>query len=239
MVNRFSLRERLDKYLSNQLNISRNAARTSIRRGKASVGGVTVKDIGYLVDINADRVELDGKEVAYKRFIYLILNKPAGIITASTDKSRKTVTDLVPGHLRRRNLAPVGRLDKDTTGLLILTDDGDFAHKCISPKTDIEKSYIAELDGDIDESIISAFKDGVTLADGYVCKPARLYRLGERRVRIVITEGKYHQIKRMFGVFSLGVNRLHREAVGALKLPESLEYGECMEVPKLREYVQI
>ena len=210
-------KERLDKYIANQLGIPRSKARTSVRRGLAAVNGNTVKDFGFLVDENADRVEFCGKEVVFKRFVYLMLNKPAGIITASTDKSRKTVLDLVPESLRRRGLAPVGRLDKDTTGLLILTDDGDFAHRCISPKSEIKKSYIAEIDGDIDGSIINAFKNGVILADGYACKPALLFDLGNRRVRIIITEGKYHQIKRMLGVFSLGVIHLHRESIGNIK----------------------
>ena len=230
-------KERLDKYLSNQLNISRSEARTSIRRGLASVNGVAQRDFGALIDANADKVEFLGKEVAFKRFLYLILNKPAGIITASSDKSRKTVLDLVPAEIRRRGLAPVGRLDKDTTGLLILTDDGDFAHRCISPKSEIKKSYIAEIDGDIDKSIIDAFKEGVVLADGYVCKPAKLFDLGDRRARVIVTEGKYHQIKRMFGAFSLGVNHLHRESVGELELPDDLKPGECREVAKMREFI--
>lgn len=230
-------KERLDKYLSNQLNISRSEARTSIRRGLAAVNGITVKDPGFPVKPYADRVELSGGEVPFKRFIYLVMNKPAGVITASRDKSAKTVLDLVPENLRRRNLAPVGRLDKDTTGLLILTDDGEFAHKCISPKSKVAKSYIAELDGDIDESTVKAFKDGVVLADGYRTKPAELYGLGNKRARVVITEGKYHQIKRMFGVFSLGVNRLHRESVGGLKLPEYLKAGDCEEVSEIRDLI--
>ena len=139
--------------------------------------------------------------------------------------------------MRRRDLAPVGRLDKDTTGLLILTDDGDFAHRCISPKSEIKKSYIAEIDGVIDDSIISAFRKGVVLADGYVCKPAELFDIGNSRVRIVITEGKYHQIKRMLGVFSLGVIHLHRESIGNLKLPDDLMPGEYIEVANMPEFI--
>lgn len=223
-------RERLDRFLSNQLNLSRSEVKTSIRHGRATVNGTTVKDVGYFVDVKNDTVIYGGEKVIYKRFIYLVLNKPSGIITASKDKSQRTVLELVPERLRRRNLAPVGRLDKDTTGLLILTDDGDFAHRCISPKSEIEKSYIAELDGDIDESVIKGFKTGVVLSDGYHCKPAKLWRLSQNKARVVVTEGKYHQIKRMFGVFSLGVNHLHRESIGNLKLPETLAEGECIEI---------
>lgn len=230
-------KERLDRFLSNQLNISRSESRTSIRRGTVQVNGKTVRDYGFLLSPGVNTVMYDGREVEYRRFIYLMMNKPAGIITASNDKSRKTVLDLVPDHLRRHNLAPVGRLDKDTTGLLLFTDDGDFAHKCISPKNTIEKSYVAELDGDINESIVADFENGVVLCDGYRCKPAKLSNLQNGLVRIVITEGKYHQIKRMFGVFSLGVNSLHREAFGGLKLPDDLAPGECVELPDISDFI--
>ena len=228
---------RLDKFISNQLGISRSAVRTGIRRRLASVNGVTVNDGAALVTPGSDVVIYGGSEVPYKEFVYIVLNKPAGIICASRDKTRKTVLDLVPENFKKRRLSAVGRLDKDTTGLLIITDDGEFAHKCISPKSNIEKSYIAELDGDLDGHIISAFGKGVTLADGYVCKPARLERIGECRARVIVTEGKYHQIKRMFGVFGLGVNRLHRESVGKLKLPENLGEGECAEVPNAEQII--
>lgn len=230
-------KERLDKFLSNQLNISRNDARTSVKNKEVLLNGGIVTNPAILIDPLSDTVLCAGKTVVFKRFIYLIMNKPAGIITASSDKTRKTVLDLVPENLRRRKLAPVGRLDKDTTGLLILTDDGDFAHKCISPKSKIQKSYIAQLDGSINEKIINQFNAGVVLADGYRCKPARLFDLGEGRVRIIITEGKYHQIKRMFGVFNLGVNSLHRESIGNLKLPENLRFGECVECEQLLDLI--
>lgn len=232
-------KERLDRFLSNQLNMPRSAVRTGIRHGMAQVNGTVVKDGGHSVNVGLDTVFYGEKAVLYKKYIYIMLNKPAGVITASRDKSKKTVLDLVPEELRRRNLAPVGRLDKDTTGLLILTDDGDFAHKCISPKSGIEKTYIAELDGDIDEGIIKEFQKGVILADGYKCKPARLSRLAENKAQIIITEGKYHQIKRMFGIFSLGVCRLHRAAIGNLKLPDNLHEGECTEIAEIARKIII
>lgn len=232
-------KERLDKFLSNQTGISRSESRTSIKRGKVCVNGVAERDFSRLIDSETDIVVFGERQISYKRYIYLVLNKPAGIITASTDKTRKTVLDLVPAEYKRRGLTPVGRLDKDTTGLLIITDDGDFAHRCISPKSNIEKSYIAELDGDINSDIINDFKNGVVLADGYKCKPAKLYDMGNKTVRIVITEGKYHQIKRMFGVFSLGVNTLKRESVGGVGLPKDLAPGECVEVPKMPDLIII
>ena len=125
---------------------------------------------------------------------------------------------------------PVGRLDKDTTGLLILTNDGDFAHKVISPKSNIEKSYVATLDGSVTSDMISAFSAGVVLADGTVCKPAILEKITDNTARVIITEGKYHQIKRMFGVVGLGVNSLHRERIGKLFLPENLPAGGICEL---------
>ena len=228
-------KQRIDRFISNQLGISRSAVRTGIRRGLARVNGKCVKDCAASLVPGKDAVIYGGNEISYKEYVYIVLNKPAGIICASRDKTQKTVLDLVPEEYKKRRLSAVGRLDKDTTGLLIITDDGDFAHRCISPKSDIEKSYIVGLDGDINGDIVAAFGEGVTLADGYRCKPAFLESVGERRARVVITEGKYHQVKRMFGVFGLGVVSLHRESVGKLKLPENLGEGECVEVPDIAE----
>lgn len=225
-------KQRIDKFISNQLGISRSKARTGIKMGKASVNSFTQKDFSYQINPEIDRITYDGNEVLYEKFVYIMLNKPSGVISASTDGKHKTVLDLVSGDLRGRNLSVVGRLDKDTTGLIIITDDGDFAHKCISPKSEIEKSYIAELDGDIKANLIEEFKEGIVLADGYKCKPAILEDLKERKVRIIITEGKYHQIKRMFGVVGLGVNRLHRERIGGLRLPDNLSVGESVKLNK-------
>lgn len=223
-------KQRIDRFLSNQLNFTRSEVRTGIRRGFTAVNGQVIKDAAYLIDPGNDKIFYDGNIVLYKRYVYIMLNKPAGIISAARDKNKKTVLDLVPDNLSRKGLSVVGRLDKDTTGLIIITDDGDFAHKCISPKSKIEKSYIAELDGDINPDIIKMFANGITLADGYICKPASLEDLGGRRVRIIITEGKYHQIKRMFGVVGLGVNSLHRERIGGLWLPQDLGEGDCIEM---------
>ena len=159
-----------------------------------------------------------------------MLNKPAGILSASNDKNRKTVVDLAPEEYKHYNLFPVGRLDKDTTGLLILTNDGDFAHKVISPKSNIEKSYIAVVDGSVTPDMITAFASGVVLSDGTVCKPAILEKITDTSARVIITEGKYHQIKRMFGVVGLGVNALHRERIGELQLPDNLLPGNIYEL---------
>ncbi len=225
-------KQRLDKFISNQLIIPRSVVRTGIRRGKAQVNGQLVRDAGALIETSDAKVMFEGREVGFKEHIYILMNKPAGVLSASNDKSRQTVVDLVPEHLRRSSLFPVGRLDKDTTGLLLITDDGVFAHNCISPKKHISKAYIAELDGNINDQIINEFKNGVILADGSKCASAILQRIADKTVRIVISEGKYHQIKRMFGTVGLGVNKLHRESIGGLYLPEGLKEGNCIEMEK-------
>lgn len=225
-------KQRLDKFISNQLIISRSIVRTGIQRGKATVNGVVVRDAGTLINLDCDVIAYEGRVIGYKEYVYILMNKPRGVLSAATDKSQKTVIDLVPDYLKRQGIAPVGRLDKDTTGLLLITDDGVFAHNCISPKKEIPKSYIATLDGDINDDMIVLFKNGVVLNDGTICRSALLERIGENVARITITEGKYHQVKRMFGTVGLGVNALHRESIGKLYLPQDLPSGECIEMTK-------
>ncbi len=224
---------RLDRFLANQLQISRNDAKEAIRRGQITVNGITVRDIGHAVLTETDSVLFGQRKVEYKKHLYVLLNKPAGVLSASNDKKRETVLDLLPPELHRDGMFPVGRLDKDTTGLLILTDDGDFAHKVISPKSGIPKRYLAELDGDITPEMAETFEKGVTLADGTVCRPAVLKIAGQHRAYLTLTEGKYHEVKRMFGVVGLGVNALHRESIGDLTLPVELAPGECVEMNEM------
>ncbi len=223
-------KQRLDKIISSQFNISRSEARASIRRGQVCVEGSTIKDFGALIDPEIQSVSLNGQSLDFKEHIYILLNKPKGVLSASSDKKRETVVDLVPPELSRNGLFPVGRLDKDTTGLIIITDDGDFAHNVISPKKEVNKTYIATLDGVVSNDMCEKFADGVVLADGTKCRKAKLEPLSERKARITIYEGKYHQIKRMFGTVGLGVNELHRVSVGGLVLPEDLECGKCVEL---------
>lgn len=220
---------RLDKFISSQLNISRKDARAAILRGRAAVGGVTVKAADFKVDETADTVAFDGQAVSYKKFIYIVMNKPRGVLSASEDKRQPTVIDLIPENLRRNGLFPVGRLDKDTTGLLIITDDGDFAHSVLSPKKEIFKTYIAVLDGEITPDMPEKFLNGVILSDGTKCRKAFLKRADKNMAEIKICEGKYHQIKRMFGTEGLGVNALERTAVGNFLLPENMPEGACSE----------
>lgn len=220
---------RLDKFISSQLNISRKEARAAILRGRAAVDGTTVRAADFKIDENADSVTFDGQALSYKKHIYIIMNKPRGVLSASDDKRQRTVIDLIPENLRRNGLFPVGRLDKDTTGLLIITDDGDFAHRVLSPKKEIFKTYIAVLDGEITPDMPEKFLNGIVLADGTKCRRAFLRRVDKNTAEIKICEGKFHQIKRMFGTVGLGVNALERTAVGNFYLPEDLPQGACSE----------
>ena len=221
---------RLDKFISSQTLFSRSDCRKLITKGRVTVDGVVVRSFSEKIDDEANCVAVDGTEIVYNKFVYFIINKPKGVLSASEDKKRKTVVDLLPEEFSSRDIFPVGRLDKDTTGLLILTDDGQTAHRIIGPKFKIEKAYIVELDGIVEQKLINCFEQGVVLKDGYRCEKARLEILNENTARVIITEGKYHQIKRMFGVFGLGVNNLKRERIGNLYLPENLMEGEFLPI---------
>ena len=224
--------QRLDKIISNQFNLPRKITKACIHRGKVKVDGKVVRDPTLQLDATIAKIEYRGQALEYKEHIYLILNKPRGVLSASSDKNRQTVVDLVPDTFKRQGLFPVGRLDKDTSGLLIITDDGDFAHNVISPKKEIFKTYRATLDGDMTAEKVSVLEKGVTLADGTRLKPCVIISYDKNICEIKISEGKYHQIKRMFGVVELGVDALERTAVGGLHLPQNLEYGECRELTK-------
>ncbi len=225
-------RQRLDKIISSQFPVSRKEARRDIKIGRVAVDGKVIKDFGYLADIENETVEYMGQAVDFKKYLYLVMNKPKGIISASSDKTRETVVDLVPENLRRTGLFPVGRLDRDTTGILLITDDGEFGHTLMSPKKHIPKLYEVQLDGPVTENMCRMFKEGITLADGTLCAGAELIPMEENKALVKITEGKYHQIKRMFGVVDLGVNDLKRVAIGGLRLPDDLKEGCCRELKR-------
>lgn len=222
--------QRLDKIISSQFNVSRSTARKHIGWGRVSVNGKKYRDPSLQFDPDSVSIEYSGQALQYKEHIYLVLNKPQGIISASEDKSRETVIDLVPENLKRSGLFPVGRLDRDTTGILLITDDGDFSHRVIHPKKKIPKTYLVELDGIPSFEAVEEFKNGVVLADGTKCKPALLTLSGSNIVTVELREGKYHQIKRMFGRLGLGVNNLKRISIGSLSLPEDLAEGDCREL---------
>lgn len=221
--------ERLDKFVSNQLCIGRTEAKRLIRIGKVTVDGNVEKNFGTHIDAEKSQITVDGNKVNFKRNIYLLMNKPKGVVCSTDDKRSKTVIDLLPTEFKRKGISPVGRLDKDTTGLLILTDDGDFAHKVISPKHNTVKKYLVEVDGKFSDGIAERFEKGVMLADGTRCMPAEIKIInnnGPFVCEVSIREGKYHQIKRMFGTENLGVNELKRLSIGNLKLPAESELGD-------------
>ena len=220
---------RIDKYLSVALSISRNEAKALLKGGKITADGKVVLKPETKVSETAE-VKCGTETLSYKKHIYILMNKPEGILSASTDKRVKTVVDILPPHLKRAGLFPVGRLDKNTTGLLIITDDGDFGHKVTSPKSLIEKRYLAGLDGEVKPEYIELFKKGITLADGSECMSADLEILQGNNAIVTIREGKYHQIKRMFGVVGLGVNTLKRISIGKLELPPDLQNGQVVEL---------
>lgn len=221
--------ERLDKTVAKQMNLSRSSARQLIRSGAVEINGKKVFAADEQLDLNTDELKISGKVVTMRRFLYIMLNKPSGVLSAAKDPDCQTVIDLLPPSLRRRGLFPAGRLDKDTTGLLIITDDGDFAHRLISPSHHVYKTYIATLESDITEDELDVLRSGAVLGDGTECLPARLKKLdGEpTKVAVQIREGKYHQVKRMFASQQNSVVALERTAIGALKLDGDLKQGEA------------
>lgn len=223
-------KERLDKLIASQGLLSRNDVKNMVRRGEVSVNGVVVKDSAVKVSYEDD-IKIKGESLLQTEFTYIMLNKPKGVVSASEDKRDKTVVDILPDELKRKNLFPAGRLDKDTTGFSLITDDGDFAHRILSPSRHVDKTYIAEVSEKIDfEKAQQAFADGVVLADGTVLLSAKLELLenGEKQIfKVIIKEGKYHQIKRMFASLGTSVVELKRIAIGGLFLDSSLKEGEA------------
>lgn len=221
--------ERLDKILSKCLPLSRNELKKAAKAGRITLNGEAVGDLSVKADGNADSVLFDGKAVNTAEFVYIMLNKPKGVISASDGRGEKTVIDLLPDEMKRSGLFPAGRLDKDTTGFLLITDDGDFAHRILSPKNRVEKTYIATLDKPVDENGIKQLESGITLNDGTKFLPAKLKALNDNKtvVEIKICEGKYHEVKRMFKAVGCAVNELERTAMGKLMLDKSLKPGEA------------
>jgi 16S rRNA pseudouridine516 synthase len=220
---------RLDRMLSAQGFGTRREVKELVRSGEVRVGGKTPKGADVKIDAEKDRIFVSGREVIYKEHIYIMMNKPQGVVSASSDHRQRTIIDLLPASLRRPGLFPAGRLDKDTEGLLIITDDGPFAHRILSPVSHVGKKYLVLLDSPADNADIEAFKKGVILSDGYECLPA-LLETGGGRAFVTLSEGKYHQIKRMFEARQKKVLYLKRLSMGGLILDESLEPGEFREL---------
>jgi 16S rRNA pseudouridine516 synthase len=224
---------RIDKLLANMGYGTRKEVKKLLKSGVVKINDVIVKDPKTQVNPDEQVVTVWGEEVEYKKFIYLMMNKPPGVISATEDMVQETVIDLLEEEDKIFEPFPVGRLDKDTEGLLLLTNDGQLAHQLLSPKKHVPKTYFAIIDGEVTDEDITAFRQGVVLDDGYVTKPAELVILksGLRSdIEVTITEGKFHQVKRMFQAVGKRVTYLKRIKMGPLSLDESLELGEYREL---------
>lgn len=223
--------DRLDKVVSNQLGYSRKEVKELSKRGRIAVNDKIMLKSDVKIDPQTDLIKVDGKEVVVKKFAYLVLNKPQGYVSATEDKNDMTVLELVPTEYAHRNLFPAGRLDKDTTGLMLITDDGEFAHNILSPKKHIKKIYEVTIDIPVTNEMKEKFKAGICL-NGVECKPSELEITGKFTSRVTLVEGKYHQIKRMFGCFGAKVLRLNRICMGNFFLPLDLDVGMVRELTK-------
>lgn len=219
---------RLDRLLSDMGIATRKEIKQIVRSGRVSVGGVPALSPDMKLDAETSCVTLDGRPLAYRKFRYFAMDKPAGIITASTDKNARTVLDLLPPELKNLGLFPVGRLDKETTGLLLLTNDGEFAHRVISPKYGVKKRYLAETDGITTPEDAGKFSAGLTLRDGLKCMPALLETTSTSMCTVTVEEGKYHQVRRMLASVGKPVISLRRLSAGGLELESlTLKDGVC------------
>ena len=210
--------ERLDKFLCDCGAGSRSQVKIMIKAGRVTVDGVPVRDNSCKVDPRIQAVCLDGNALRQTGTVVVMLNKPAGFVTATEDAREKTVMELLPEELRKLDLKPVGRLDKATEGLLLFTNDGDLLHRLISPKKAVPKVYYARHEGTAEQQDVQAFADGLALGDGTVCLPAVLEPLGDGESRITVCEGKYHQVRRMMASRNLPVTYLERQREGTLTL---------------------
>lgn len=211
---------RLDKYLAERTGMTRSESRKAVTKGRVSIDGAVCRKADTQLDEHTAAVALDGVPLAgaYRKFVYIMLNKPEGVVSASRDKKDTTVVDLVAADFPRRELFPAGRLDKTSTGFVLLTDDGALAHDILSPAHHVEKQYVVTLDTPLTDAMRRGFAAGVTLTDDGLT------------VQVTLRQGVYHQIKRMFGVFDAGVNALHRESIGGVALDPALAPGQWREL---------
>lgn len=216
---------RLDKFFSEQKILSRKEVVDCLKKGQITVNGQIVKKNDLKVDENKDEIALRGEVIQYKKFVYILLNKPSGYVSATEDGREKTVIDLLPENLQRLGLFPCGRLDKDTLGLVILTNDGISAHNALSPKHHVEKKYYFQTADPYSNEDIVAIEQGITLADGYTTKPCKIERESKTNGYIILTEGKYHEIKRLFGARGNKIVFLKRISFSAISLGD-LPLGE-------------
>lgn len=221
---------RLDKMLSDAGIASRKELKAIIKAGRVTVNDTAVSLPEIKIAPEKDVIRLDGTVIRYSRFHYYMMDKPCGVLTATEDREQKTVIDLLSPELKRIGLFPVGRLDKDTSGLLLLTDDGDFAHRVISPKYNIEKLYHAKVDGLFNVEDVDAFSAGLILRDGTKCLPAKLEIRGQNECFVTVMEGKYHQVRRMLASRGKTVTELRRLRIGSLNIDSSLGSGGFREL---------
>ncbi|EAC2206957.1 rRNA pseudouridine synthase [Listeria monocytogenes] len=217
---------RLDKLLSHTGFGSRKEVKPLLKSGAVVVNGTIQKDSKTQVNPDKDQITVHGTPVVYQEFVYFMLHKPQNVVSATEDNVSETVIDLLAQEDTLTDPFPVGRLDKDTEGLLIITNDGTLAHNLLSPKKHIDKTYYAKIDGDVTAEDVEAFAAGIELDDGYTCKPAHLEIITPNEIKVTIQEGKFHQVKRMFAARGKSVSYLKRISMGNLQLDESLALGE-------------
>lgn len=223
---------RLDKFISERTEYSRSQIKQLVSRKAVTVDGQVVKTSDMKINPDKEKITVNGSEIRSERYRYILLNKPDGYVCSTTDNDGESVLNLIPDNLRTKNMFPAGRLDKDSLGALLITDDGDLAHRILSPKRHISKIYIVKLDRPFQNNYINLFKNNLELASGEVCLPAEVRgcELSEKLAFVQLFEGKYHQIKRMFSAVGNHVEVLMRVSLGNLVLPEKLAFGEYMEL---------
>lgn len=238
---------RLDKFLCDSLNITRKEAKEAVKKGKVTINGELVKKPESKLDAEDDQVEFDHQPITFEQFHYLMLHKPQGVVSATKDNHDKTVLDLIHEDFKEK-LFPVGRLDKDTEGLLLLTDDGMLAHELLSPKKHVDKVYFAKVSGQFTEEEVKRFQEGLDIGNGEKAKEAglKILKAGQEQseVLITITEGKFHQVKRMVKAVGSEVLYLKRLSMGPLKLDEDLKLGTYRrlseaELQELKEHTNV
>lgn len=219
--------ERLDKVLAGTGRWSRREVKLLVRQGLVRLNGAAAVSAEEKCDPETAVITVNGETVVLRRFTYVLLHKPGGVLTATEDRRQETVMELLPQELRRVGLAPVGRLDKDTEGLLLLTNDGELTHRLLSPKYHVDKRYFARVDGHLTAAHAEAFAKGMTLGDGLKCLPARLEILPDNGCIVTVREGKFHQVKRMLAACGAPVVYLKRLSMGPLCLEDTLAPGQC------------
>lgn len=223
---------RIDKFISSQRpDISRSTVKELCRKGRVTADGRAIKKPDTQIDESRAEIYVDGEKISYRKYLYIMLNKPQGVVCSTRDGVSQTVLEIIPEEYRRIGMFPAGRLDKDTEGFVLLTDDGELAHKMLSPKSHVPKTYFVRLEKPWEESYREAFAAGMTIDGNEKCLPAEFSGSDDAfECTLILHEGKFHQVKRMFHSLGNNVVFLKRTAIGALALDPSLALGECLEI---------